>query len=193
VKESPVASANLSGDQIQNGSFFKQLAAWSSSYSRAFSEPINPMKTLLLSFCLIAATHLAAQDGLPLTPGATPPKTDSNSSAFLMGVLLSEAKPAKEDVEIFTKLYSALEKKDYASFVGDGEPAFRAFPEEQFDTVATQLAPKLVGDHQVTYLGVLQQKGFRVTLWKVSFKDGSDDMLATLSVRSGKVGGFFIR
>jgi hypothetical protein len=151
------------------------------------------MKILLLSFCLIAATHLAAQDGLPLTPSATPPKTDSSSPGFLNGVLFSEAKPSKEDIDIFTKLFAALEKKDYASFVGDGEPAFRAFPEGQFDSVATQLAPKLVGDHQVTYLGVLQQKGFRVTLWKVSYKDGSDDMLATLSVRKGKVGGFFIR
>lgn len=151
------------------------------------------MKTLLLSFCLVAGTHLAAQDGLPLTPSATPPKTDSNSSAFFMGVLFGEAKPSKEDVDIFTKLFSALEKKNYASFVGDGEPAFKELPEEKFNSVATQLAPKVSGDHEVTYLGALQQKGFRVTLWKVSFKEGSDDMLATLSVRNGKVGGFYIR
>jgi hypothetical protein len=110
-----------------------------------------------------------------------------------MGVLFGEAKPSKEDVDIFTKLFSALEKKNYASFVGDGEPAFKELPEEKFNSVATQLAPKVSGDHEVTYLGALQQKGFRVTLWKVSFKEGSDDMLATLSVRNGKVGGFYIR
>jgi hypothetical protein len=110
-----------------------------------------------------------------------------------MGVLVGEAKPGKEDVDIVTKLISALEKKDYAAFVGDGEPAFKALPEGQFDSIAAQLGPKLAGDHQLTYLGALQQKGFRVTLWKISFKDGSDDMLVTLSVRSGKVGGFFIR
>jgi hypothetical protein len=117
-------------------SSFKQLAAWRSSFSRAFSETVNAMKASLLSFCLIAATRLAAQDGLPLTPSARPPKTDSSSSGVLMGVLFSEATPSKEDID---------------------------------------------------------QKGFRVTLWKVSYKDGSDDMLATLSVRSGTVGGFFIR
>ena len=151
------------------------------------------MKTLLLSFCLFAATRLAAQDNVPFVPSNTHPKPDSNSSAFVMGVLFSEAKPSKEDVDLLNKLFSALQKKDYASFVSDGEPAFRALPEEQFNSVAEQLAPKLIGEHEVTYLGALRQKGFRVTLWKVSLKDGSDDMLATLSVRSGKVGGFFIR
>jgi hypothetical protein len=81
-----------------------------------------------------------------------------------MGVLFGETKPSKEDAEILTKLFSALEKKDYASFVADGEPAFKALPEEQFNSVATQLAPKLSGNHEVTYLGALTQKGFRVTL-----------------------------
>lgn len=151
------------------------------------------MKTLLLSFCLAAGTHLAAQDGLPLNPGAAPSKPSSNSSAFFMGVVFGEAKPSKVDLDIFTKLLNALEKKDYGAFVEDGEDAFKALPEGQFDSVVTQLAPKLGGNHEATYLGALQQKGFRVTLWKISFKDGSDDMLATLSVKNGKVGGFFIR
>jgi hypothetical protein len=154
---------------------------------------MNPMKTLLLSFCLVAGTHLAAQDGLPLNPGAAPSKTGSSSSAFFTGVVFGETKPLKEDVDFFKKLLTAVEKRDYASFVGDGESAFKALPEGQFDSVVTQLAPKLGGSHEATYLGALQQKGYRVTLWKVSFKDGSDDMLATLSVRNGRIGGFFIR
>src|ERR1035438_6524529 len=53
----------------------------------------TPMKILLLSFCLFAVTQLKAQDGVPIGPSNTPSKTDTNSSAFIMGALFSEAKP----------------------------------------------------------------------------------------------------
>ena len=33
----------------------------------------------------------------------------------------------------------------------------------------------------------------QVTLWKLSFKDGGDDALATLSLKDGKVGGYWIK
>lgn len=149
---------------------------------------------MLVAFFLAAAARLSAQDGLPYQ--TIPEKTGEPHSypeGFAMGVLVSEAKPSKEDVDIFSKLVSAIEKKDFQSFVADGEPAFKALPEEKFTSFASQLAPKLNGDHDVTYLGALIQKGYRVTLWKVRFKDGDDDMLATLSVRNGKIGGFYIR
>jgi hypothetical protein len=42
-------------------------------------------------------------------------------------------------------------------------------------------------------LGDVKQNGDHVTLWKLTFKDGSDDALVTLSAKDGKVGGFFIR
>jgi hypothetical protein len=154
------------------------------------------MKTMLVAFCLVAAARLSAQDGLPFQ--TIPPKTDrpisySYSEGFVMGVLVNEAKPSKEDVDFFSKLVSAIAKKDFQSFVADGEPAFKTLPEEEFTSFASQLAPKLNGDRDVTFLGALRQKGYRVTLWKVSFKDGNDDMLATLSVRNGKIGGFYIK
>ena len=64
---------------------------------------------------------------------------------------------------------------------------------ENFDAVSAQLAPRFKAGYTVTYLGDLQQQGFHVTLWKVSFQDGKDDALATLSVKDGKVGGFWIK
>ena len=59
--------------------------------------------------------------------------------------------------------------------------------------MSAKVAPKLLAGHELSYLGDLRQHGYHVTLWKVSFKDGGDDALATLSVKDGKVGGFFIR
>ena len=78
-------------------------------------------------------------------------------------------------------------------FVADGEAPFRQLKKEQFEAVAVKLGPKFRAGHEISYLGDLKQKGYHVTLWKVSFKDGSDDQLATLSTREGKVGGFFVR
>jgi hypothetical protein len=115
--------------------------------------------------------------------------------AMLVGgsAVLRAAEPAKEDAAMASKLVTAIEKSDYEAFVADGETPFKQLKKEQFEAVAAQIAPKLQAGHEVSYLGDLKQKGYRVTLWKVSFKDGSDDMLATLGMKDGKVGGFWIR
>jgi len=91
------------------------------------------------------------------------------------------------------KIIRAIQKADYNAFIANGDSAFHNLPKEQFDSVATQLAPRLKAGYEITYLGQLEQRGFHVTLWKVSFKDGQDDALATLSLKDGKVGGFWIR
>ena len=116
-------------------------------------------------------------------------------AAMVIGspAFLSAAEPAKEDNTIALKLFSAIEKSDYEAFVADGTAPFQQLKKEQFDGLAAKIAPKLRAGHEVSYLGDLKQNGYHVTLWKVSFKDGGDDALATLSVKDGKVGGFFIR
>ena len=115
--------------------------------------------------------------------------------ALLVGnsVALRAADALKEDTGLVSKLIGALEKSDYEAFVADGEVPFKQLKREQFEAVAAKVGPKLQGGHDLTYLGELKQKGYRVTLWRVSFTDGSDDALATLSIKDGKVGGFFIR
>ncbi len=106
---------------------------------------------------------------------------------------LAAAEPAKEDAALSAKLMAAIVKPDYEAFVADGEDAFKQLRKEQFEAFAAKIGPKLAAGHQFTYLGELKQKGYRVTLWKISFPDGSDDLVASLSVKDGKVGGFFIR
>lgn len=106
---------------------------------------------------------------------------------------LSAAEPPKNDAAISAKLITAIQMSDYEAFVSDGEALFKTLKKAQFEAVAAQLAPKLAAGCEVSYLGELKQRGYRVTLWKITFKDGSDDALATLSVMDGKVGGFWIR
>lgn len=117
------------------------------------------------------------------------------AAALLVGspAFLSAVEPAKEDAALVAKIFSAIEKSDYVAFVADGDAPFKQLKKEQFDAVSAKVAPKLLAGHELSYLGDLKQHGYHVTLWKVTFKDGGDDALATLSVKDGKVGGFFIR
>jgi hypothetical protein len=114
--------------------------------------------------------------------------------ALVAGVgALFAAESPKEDAAVSAKLLSAIENSDYKAFLADGDAAFQQLKQEQFDSLAAKLAPKLKSGYAVSYLGELKQRGYRVTLWKVSFTAGGDDALATLSMKDGKVGGFFIR
>lgn len=115
------------------------------------------------------------------------------SMLAVISAALSAAEPAKEDAAFSSKLITAVERSDYDAFVADGEAPFKQLKKEQFDTVAVKLAPRFKTAYEVSYLGDLRQKGYRVTLWKMSFKDGGDDALVTLAVKDGKVGGFFIK
>ncbi|HZZ18580.1 MAG TPA: hypothetical protein VFE25_04385 [Opitutaceae bacterium] len=114
-------------------------------------------------------------------------------SVFVVSAACSSAAEArKEDAALSAKLFAAIQKSDYNSFVADGDDAFHGLTKAQFGSVSAAFAPRLATAH-ITFLGELSQHGYRVTLWKIAFSDGSDDALATLSVMGGKVGGFWIR
>lgn len=116
------------------------------------------------------------------------------AAALFLGCALraQAAEPPKEESAAAARLLAAIEKGDYASFVSDATPEFAALKKEQFDAMASELGPVLKAGYETTYLGDLNQKGFHVTLWRLRFKGAGDDALATLSVKEGKVGGFWI-
>lgn len=94
----------------------------------------------------------------------------------------------------FNIMMTALETNDFGSYVAPGETAFAmAVTEPMFSKASAQIAPLLKKGYQAIYLGQMKQRGYDVFLWKVSFKDGSDDLLASLNMKTGKVGGFFLR
>ena len=94
--------------------------------------------------------------------------------------------PPKEDAELVLKLILALEKMDYKTFVAEVGPGLQ---KGRFDALVSRLSPKLKGGHEGLYFGALSQRGYHVTLWKVSFKEKSDDLLVKLGVK-GKVTKF---
>ena len=90
------------------------------------------------------------------------------------------------------KLIAALENNDYAAFIADGDATFSAFKQEQFESVAAQLSARLKQGYDISSLGELKKKGQQVTLWRITFKDGGDDLLATLSMNERKITGFWV-
>jgi hypothetical protein len=66
-------------------------------------------------------------------------------------------------------------------------------PPSPFNAQKKRRRSKLKAGYDLAYLGDLNQRGYQVTLWRIRFKSGGDDLLATLSMRDGKVGGYWIQ
>jgi hypothetical protein len=95
---------------------------------------------------------------------------------------------------LLQKMLLAETSKDYGSFAADGTDQLKAaLTATQFDAVANLMNPRLLAGYVTTFLGDLNQRGFEVYLYRLRFKDGGDDVLATLSVKDAKVGGIYFK
>lgn len=114
------------------------------------------------------------------------------TACFVTVSVFAADPPAASQAEV-TKLVSAIASDNHAAFVADGNAAFQGLKKGQFEGVVSQLGSKLKAGYDLAYLGDLNQRGYLVTLWRIRFKNGGDDFLATLSMKEGKVGGFWIK
>ncbi len=88
-------------------------------------------------------------------------------------------------------LIKATADGDYQAFVADGDKGFKTITESQFKSVCDQVGSKLKGGYKVIFLGSFNVKEMKdhVTLWKVTYDDGSDDDVLHLTTNKGKVTG----
>lgn len=87
----------------------------------------------------------------------------------------------------------ALEDDDYAGFIANASDEVRAsLPKEIFERVVGLLGPRIKSGYSATWLGEVRKGKSRISLWKIEFRDGGDDMVAQMSVRDGKIGGFIL-
>ena len=153
---------------------------------------------LLAGACLVSASAFAAQAAR--SPAAAAPAAGSTSGASSGSSAASSSTgapvtitPQLED-RIVMSLLAAIQAKDYQQFVGLGNANFGKLDKSAFDAVSTQLSPRLQAGYTADRLTQYQQQGYEFSLWKISFKDNGDDIIATLNVaRDGKVGGFVLR
>jgi hypothetical protein len=102
---------------------------------------------------------------------------------------------APPEIETTLKnMLAATEANSLADFVAGSDAAFQwGMTQPMFDTVRRQLVPRLQQGYTATFLSGLKQQGYTVYLWKLEFADRKDDVLVTMAVRDGKVGGFWLR
>jgi hypothetical protein len=124
-----------------------------------------------------------------------PRKNILGSALLVVGMLgsLHAAEAPEEAAAASRRLVKAVEENSFNDFVKDGEPAFKQLDRKQFEAVAKLFDERMKGGYVVDYLGDMKQQGYHVTLWRFRFKDGGDDALATLSMKDGKVGGYWIK
>ncbi len=114
--------------------------------------------------------------------------------ALLAAVSLRAAEAPAEAKASSDALIAAITGNDIAAFRKEGDENFaKALTEDMFAKTQAQIAPRLKAGYEMTYLTDINRQGHKVTLWKLTFKDGGDDALATLSMKDGKVAGFFIQ
>lgn len=120
----------------------------------------------LLAFLTVSASMAAAQGQTPKVDEATQ--------------------------KIYEKLLEAVKTADKDAFVANGTDAVKEGTTQQvMDALEKQLGSRLKKGYESTYLCQLKQSGHQVYLWKLTFKDGGDDLVVRMALKDGKVGGFF--
>ena len=113
--------------------------------------------------------------------------------ALLFVASARAADPDPAALAIFKSLMAATVSNDYDGFTAVCDDRMKAaITRANLEGVSGQIAPRAKEGYDSDYLGVLDQRGYKVYLWKLHFKTGGDDTLATLSVKDGKAGGFYL-
>ncbi len=91
-------------------------------------------------------------------------------------------------------LLAAIATNNYDAFIANAAPVLKTrITKETFTQVSTQLSPRLKKGYKLQYLGSLKQQGVEVFLWKITYTDGGDDMLARLVMQESMVAAFWFQ
>ena len=108
--------------------------------------------------------------------------------------ILNAATKGPSTEGILNTLLAAIVTNNYDALVANAAPALKTrITKETFTQVSTQLSPRLKKGYKPQYLGSLKQQGVEVLLWKITYQDGGDDMLARLVIQENKVAGFWFQ
>ena len=102
-----------------------------------------------------------------------------------------EAEPAvQREVQ---RLIKAICDRDYEAFISQGTLEHRATKKTEFVRGVTRYRSRLLSGYDLTYLTSLRQNGNANHVWKLSPKDGSDDVIVRLILKDGVVHVFTIQ
>ncbi|HEV2842850.1 MAG TPA: hypothetical protein VGW39_16130 [Chthoniobacterales bacterium] len=115
------------------------------------------------------------------------------TAATALTIASAHAEPDQPTQTLFKNLMAATVSNNYDGFVAECDAVMKAaLTKPMLEGVSKQIEPRARQGYNAQYLGELNQRGYKVHLWRLSFKDAGDDVLATLSVKDGKAGGFYL-
>lgn len=114
--------------------------------------------------------------------------------AFLLPATAWAGNEPAQARQLLSSLLTAVAEENYQAFRALGTADFQAaIPDAEFNRVADVMAERVRQGYEADYLTHLNQQGYRVEIWKISFADGGDDILARLVVFEGKAAGFLLQ
>lgn len=131
--------------------------------------------------------EMAVLDKKPAVPPAPPKVVEEKPAAK------AQRTPADNLARPFLdKMLKAIVANDYDGFVADTSDSYKATLTKPIVAgLSERFASRLKGGYEVTFLTELKQGGQKAYLWKLTFKDGGDDLSAKLWLKDGKVFGSF--
>lgn len=117
-------------------------------------------------------------------------------SISLLGA--SAAKAATPDPEVqrtYDRVVTAIQSADREAILTNATPQMHeALTAQVMANLAGDQGRRLKAEHEATYLTDLTQRGHRIHLWKLTFKDGGDDIILRLVLdANGKLAGVFFQ
>ncbi len=96
--------------------------------------------------------------------------------------------------KLLAVMLDAIKTDAYEDFLAEADPVFKtALSRQNFEGVASQIAPRLKGGWKAKHLAKLRQAGAATHVWKLEFVDGKDDVLARIVIKDKKVAGFWLQ
>ncbi|PMB22045.1 hypothetical protein [Fischerella thermalis] len=106
---------------------------------------------------------------------------------------MSSTHPPENTIASLQTILDAITTANYELFLTVGDSDYKTgISKEMFDSVSSQLSPRMVEGYNITYFGNLKQHEYQIYLWKLSFADGGDEFVARMAMSEDKVSGILI-
>lgn len=116
------------------------------------------------------------------------------SVAAAVMAVSAHAEPNQKTQTIFKNLLTAVVANDYNAFVAECDDNMKAvITRATLSNVSDQIAPRAKKGYDALYFGEMIKEGHHIHLWRLRFKDGGDDVLATLSIKDDVARGFYLK
>ena len=103
-----------------------------------------------------------------------------------------DADPAVQ--KTLDKILASIKTGDRDGFVANATDTVKeGMTKEVMDTMKEKFGERLDKGYKAAYQCQLKQVGHQVYLWKLTFKDDGDDLVARVVLKDGKLAGFFFQ